>query len=120
MLLFKGDDLRPVLAEAIANKCQVILAKDDGVYFMSEKCERTSEGNPKHIAYAVGCNPTIDAFDDWWDLAGAELGGSDFGEFFDPQESVFARIVKGGCDLKLAATATHLCIEPVSPGTSNC
>lgn len=95
MLLFKGNDLRPVLAEAIANKCRVILAKDDGVYFMSEKCERTSEGKPKHISYAVGCNPTTDEFDDWWQLASSELGGDDFGEHFDPLESVFTRIAKG-------------------------
>lgn len=35
------------------------------------------------MAYAVGCNPDVDAFDDWWELARAEFGGDDFGEFFD-------------------------------------
>jgi hypothetical protein len=30
-LRFRGSDLRPVLAEAIANQCRVALAKDQGV-----------------------------------------------------------------------------------------
>ena len=29
-LRFKGSDLRPVLAEAVANQCRVVLAKDQG------------------------------------------------------------------------------------------
>ena len=32
-LRFKGSDLRPVLTEAIAGQCRVILVKDQGVYF---------------------------------------------------------------------------------------
>ena len=31
-LRFRGSDLRPVLAEAIATQGRVILAKDQGVY----------------------------------------------------------------------------------------
>ena len=41
---FKGADLRPVLAEAIANQCRVILVKDHGVYFLAERGERRSDG----------------------------------------------------------------------------
>lgn len=33
-LLFKGSDLKPVLAEAIANQCSIILVKDQGVYWL--------------------------------------------------------------------------------------
>lgn len=36
-LRFKGSDLRPVLAEAVANQCRVVLAKDQGVYFLAEQ-----------------------------------------------------------------------------------
>ena len=36
MLRFKGTNLRPVLAEAIAHKGRLILAKDHGVYFLAE------------------------------------------------------------------------------------
>ncbi len=31
-LRFKGADLRPVLTEAIANQCRIVLVKDQGVY----------------------------------------------------------------------------------------
>jgi len=117
MLRFKGADLRPVLAEAVANQCQVILVKDQGVYFLAERGERTPERSQKLLAYAVGCNPAIDPFDDWWELARIELGGDDFGEFFDPKEGVFARILKSGDDLELSATTTHLSLQvvPLTP-----
>ena len=110
---FKGAALRPVLAEAAANQCRVILVKDQGVYFMAERGERRPDGRQKTIAYAAGCNPDVDAFDEWWELARAEFGGDDFGEFFDPKEGVFARILRGMDDLMLSATTTHLSLEVV-------
>ncbi|WP_339456248.1 DUF3085 domain-containing protein [Pseudomonas sp. EA_65y_Pfl1_P120] len=114
-LLFKGHDLRPVLAEAIANQCHVILVKDHGVYCLAEQGERQACGRQKLIAYAVGCNPGVDTFDDWWALARNELGGDDFGEHFDPHSEVFTRILNGEDDLELAATATQLMLRTVSP-----
>ena len=114
-LRFRGSDLRPVLAEAIATQGRVILAKDQGVYFLAERGERRPDGRVKLLAYAVSCNPDTDPFDDWWELARAELGGDDFGEFFDPKEGVFARILHGTDDLMLSATATHLSLEVVPP-----
>lgn len=110
---FKGAELRPVLAAAVVNQCRVILVKDQGVYFMSERGESEAGGRRKLIAYAVGCNPDVDAFDDWWELARAEFGGDDFGEFFDPQEGVFARILHSEDDLDVSATATHLSLQAV-------
>ncbi|MEW6312590.1 MAG: DUF3085 domain-containing protein [Pseudomonadota bacterium] len=110
---FKGTALRPVLAEAAANQCRVILVKDQGVYFMAERGESRPDGRRKTIAYAVGCNPDVDAFDDWWELARAEFGGDDFGEFFDLQERMFARILHSEDDLEVSATATHLSMQPV-------
>lgn len=115
MLRFKGTDLRPVLAEAIAREGRVILAKDQGVYFLAEFGERTPEGRRKLLAYAVGCNPDTDPFDDWWELANAELGGDDFGEFFDSQEPVFTHILNSEDDLQLSATPTHLSLEAIPP-----
>jgi len=70
-LRFKGSNLRPVLAEAVANQCRVVLAKDQGVYFLAEQGERRPDGRVKLLAYAVGCNPDTDPFDDWWELARA-------------------------------------------------
>src|SRR3546814_9132309 len=58
---FKGTELRPVLAEAVANQCRVILVKDQGVYFLAECGERRPDGRQKTIAYAAGCNPDVDA-----------------------------------------------------------
>jgi len=111
---FKGTELRPLLAEAAANQCRVILVKDQGVYFMAERGESRPDGRRKTIAYAVGCNPDVDTFDDWWELARAEFGGDDFGEFFDLHERVFARILHSEDDLEVSATATDLSLQPVS------
>lgn len=77
----------PVLAGAIATQGRVILAKDQGVYFLAERGERRPDGRVKLLAYAVGCNPDTDPFDDWWELARAELGSDDFGEFFDRRKA---------------------------------
>ena len=114
-LRFKGADLRPVLAEAVANQCRVILVKDQGVYFLAERGERLPDGRQTLLAYAVGCNPDIDPFDDWWELARTELGGDDFGEHFDPKAKVFTHILNSEDDLELSATATHLSLKPVPP-----
>ena len=112
---FKGTDLRPVLAEVVVNQCRVVLVKDQGVYFLAERGERRPDGRQKLVAYAAGCNPDVDAFDDWWELARAEFGGDDFGEFFDPQEGVFTRILHSENDLDVSAAATHLSLLAVIP-----
>ncbi|CAI1237785.1 Protein of uncharacterised function (DUF3085) [Serratia ficaria] len=119
MLRFKGADLRPVLAEAAANKCRVVLVKDHGVYFLSERGERLPEGRQKLLAYAVGCNPDIDPFDNWWELSRAELGGDDFAEYLDLQDSVFIRILNSEDDLELSATPTQLCLKAIPPNQAN-
>ena len=113
-LRFKGTDLRPVLKEAIANKCQVILVKDQGVYFLAERGEPRTDGRQKLIAYAVGCHPDTDPFDHWWELSNLELGGNDFGEYFDPQQGVFAYLLKHEADLELSATETQLFLSVVA------
>jgi len=118
-VLFKGTELRPVLAEAVANQCRVILVKDQGVYFLAERGECRPDGRQKLIAYAVGCNPDVDPFDDSWELARIEFGGDDFGEYLDPQEGVFARILHSEDDLDVSATATHLSLQAVTPTTAN-
>lgn len=65
--------------------------------------------------YAVGCNPDVDVFDDWWALARKELGGDDFAEHFDPHSEAFTPILNGEEDLELAATATYLMLRTVTP-----
>lgn len=114
-LRFKGADLRPVLTEAIANQCRIVLVKDQGVYFLAERGERRPDGRQQLLAYAVGCNPDTDPFDDWWHLAGRDLGGDDFAEYFDPKDGLFTRLLHSADDLVLSATATHLSLAVVPP-----
>lgn len=100
----------------VANRCRVAVIKDQGVYFLAERGERRPEdGRQKLLAYAVGCNPDVDPFDDWWERSRAELGGDDFGEHFSPQSRVFKHIRGSEDDLELSATATHLSLKPVPP-----
>lgn len=118
-LRFKNADLRPVLAEAAANQCRVVLVKDQGVYFLAERGERRPDGRQKLIAYAVDCHPDTDPFDAWWERARVELGGDDFAEHFDPQDGVFVRIRSSEDDLELSATETHLSLQPVEPTSAS-
>ncbi|HCI1801375.1 TPA: DUF3085 domain-containing protein [Pseudomonas aeruginosa] len=117
-LRFKGSDLRPVLIEATANQCRVILAKDHGVYFLAEHGERQPDGSRKLLAYAVGCNPDVDSFDDWYDLECAELGGDDFVEYFDVGSELFQLVLDSSDDLELIASPTHLTFRMV-PSSSD-
>lgn len=112
---FKNPTLRAVLVEALVNQCRVILVKDQGVYFMAEQGEQRPDGRQKRLAYAVGCNPDVDPFDGWWELARAEFGGDDFGEFFEPKDGVFALILSGEGDLEVSATETQLSLQAVAP-----
>lgn len=107
MLLFKQSDLLPVLQESASHQCQMILVKDHGVYFMSENGEMEGERR-KHIAYAQGCNPDIDPFDDWWERAIQEMGGDDCAEYFDISDGVFKRLLAGGHDLQVQASRTSI------------
>lgn len=113
MLRFKGEDLRPILAEAATHRCRIVLVKDHGVYFLAENGEQTPQGHRKLLAFAVGCNPDLDPFDAWWERARTELGGDDFAEYFDRDSTVFARIANSQDDLAVSATATHITLQPI-------
>jgi Protein of unknown function (DUF3085) len=114
-LRFKNAALRPVLVEAVTNQCQIVLVKDQGVYFLAERGERQPNGHQKLIAYAVGCNPGVDPFETWWERGRIELGGDDFVEYFDPRDAVFTRIQSSQDDLELSATETHLSLRTIDP-----
>jgi hypothetical protein len=111
MLRFTAADLHPVLSEARANGCRIILVKDQGVYMMSEKGARNPDGRQRHLAYAVGCNPDVDDFDQWYERAHAELGGDDFAEYFDVGSLLFCSILDAGADLLIRATRKYLYLE---------
>lgn len=105
MLIFKNEKLRVVIAEAIANKCKIALVKDQGVYFLSEKGEMEN-GERKHICYAEGCNPSVDA--EWYETGRDECGGDDFVERFDPTDAVFTRVQKVKRDLQVDVSETSI------------
>ncbi|WP_425127817.1 DUF3085 domain-containing protein [Burkholderia cepacia] len=115
MLRFKNADMRLVLADALAKQCEIFLVKDRGVYFMPARGERLPDGSTKHLAYAVGCNPDIDPFDQWYDLAHREMGGDDFGETFDPTSLLFTRILTSRDDLIVSATTDQIILEVAAP-----
>ncbi|KVW44725.1 DUF3085 domain-containing protein [Burkholderia ubonensis] len=118
MLRFTAADLRPVLFEARARQCSVLLVKDHGVYFLADHGEADPSGYRRHIAYALECNPTKVAFDTWYDRAHAELGGDDFAEHFDANDSLFVRVANDGYDLTVRASSSHLLLEVVEPSTN--
>ena len=118
MLRFTAADLRPVFLEARERQCSVLLVKDHGVYFMAERGEADPSGQRRHIAYALECNPTKDAFDTWYDRAHVELGGDDFAEHFDANNPLFIRVINDGYDLTIRATSSHLLLEVVEPSTN--
>jgi len=64
------------------NKPGLWIVGDEGVYIMSNG-ERP-ENHP--IAYAKGCNPKVDDFDDWWQMKGRTWGGDDGAELLDAEE----------------------------------
>jgi hypothetical protein len=74
------------------------LVADHGVYLMSNgQPAIDAKGHPipvgdtsrarRLIAMAEGCDPEVDAFDDWWAIHNALQGGNDFLEFV-PLEDV--------------------------------
>ncbi|WP_126227726.1 DUF3085 domain-containing protein [Burkholderia ambifaria] len=116
MICFNASDLRPVLIEARSHSCHVILVKDQGVYMMSEKSDAPGNGQPRLIAYAVGCNPDTVPFDEWWHRSCAEFGGDDFAEYFDHDDAIFNRVIDDGWNLEIRSDASHLYLDAVEPG----
>jgi hypothetical protein len=62
------------------------LVGDDGVYLMANTTDGPHEkarkqGEPKLAVYAIECNPSTCAFDDWWAVKQATFGGDDGIEF---------------------------------------
>jgi len=117
MLQFSGIELRAVLSEALANDCRIILVKDHGVYLMSEVGETTPNGSRKVLVYAIGCNPDLDEFEQWWNVAISELGGDDFSEYLDVNDGLLTELLETGDDLIIRATDTHLYLEVLKPKT---
>lgn len=119
MLRFRSSELLPVLEEAQSDNCRVVLIQDHGVYFISEFAERTIEVPWTNLAYAIGCNPRVDAFDKWWNTAQSELGGDGLREYFDLSDPVFRALLSGAEDLLIEAHHNHLSLQAAPPPLSS-
>ena len=113
-VIFKATTLRPVIQEAIDNHCQLLLVKDDGLYFMSEDGSLSPETKRRQVAYAEGFNPAIVAFDDWYDRLREICGGDDFGEVISPDDAVMQAVLKYHANLRVSFTETSLTITAVT------
>lgn len=114
MLHFKGNELLPVLSEAVIHNCPVVLVKDHGVYLVSENGEFDEKvQRKKHVAYAQGCNPDVDEFDDWWERASTEVGGDDCAEYLDVNDDPFQLVLAGGHDLHIQMSVTDIQVRAV-------
>lgn len=94
MLKFNGDTMRKVIQEALDNKCSLLLVKDSGVYFMSEK-GAMGEKRRLNVCYADGCNPEVNTPSHVYDRAHYECGGDDFVERLDPTDALFKTFLRG-------------------------
>jgi hypothetical protein len=106
-VVFHFQDLRPVIQEALDNQCQLLLVKDHGLYFMSEKGPMSPQTKRRLVAYAGGFNPDTVEFDDWYDRLREICGGDDFSETISVTSSPFQDVLRHQMDLEVAFTPTQ-------------
>lgn len=114
-LRFDGEAVTAMLEEARRDNKQVALVKDQGVYLMVRHGHRNPDGTLKSIVYADGCNPAVDAFDDWWALARHELGGDDSVDELDVSD--FDGLHLDRNDLLVEARPDELVLEAAQRAT---
>jgi hypothetical protein len=81
ILKFKKDEVQKVLNGMSHTGAKLMLVGSDGVFFMSNRLV----DDPACIeqAFAEGCNPSVDEFEDWWELKRRTWGGDDGVEELD-------------------------------------
>lgn len=96
LCVFKTEQVLPLAQHALnaPEQCAVYgvpatgpalhFVHDHGVYLMSNGLPRdlvAGSGSERcRIAYADGCDPTVDSFDDWYGTSRDLVGGDDFVE----------------------------------------
>jgi hypothetical protein len=106
VVIFNAADLRPVIQEALDNRCQLLLVKDQGLYFMSEEGPINPQTKRRLVAYADGLNPDTAEFDDWYDRLRGICGGDDFAETISPQDTVIQAVLRYHTRLHVSFTKT--------------
>ena len=114
-VLFIADTLIPVIQEVRQNRCNIYLVKDDGLYMMAEEGEILPDTGRRRVAYAVGFNPAIVEFDEWYHLLHDICGGDDFAETLQADSQIFDLVVKHHISLKVEFTPEAFSIIPMTP-----
>lgn len=85
----------------------MLLVKDHGIYLMSTGLPRLPLGS--NAAYAIQADPTLLAFDDWWDVARRIMGGDDrVITIFGLHDAVLEGVRKGAKFLHLNVTGRDI------------
>jgi hypothetical protein len=101
----------------------VILVHDQGVYLMSNGVPRDmldaqndEVGKGSFCAYARGCDPTKQEFDDWWERSRELVGGDDFAETLEWAARLKQMLDAGAKQITINVTANNLELMPVKKG----
>lgn len=101
--LFKSSELIPIIQLARKNKTEILFVRDHGVYLM------VSVNDANTICYAENCNPDID--ENWYLNSRTSLDGDDFGEYFDPFDTIFSKVIKLNKNLSIALDGDSMTIS---------
>ena len=129
-LVFQAADVRRVVEHSLSAPEQrpiaytkdkpptpaVIFVHDQGVYLMSNGEPRDiTEGEHSFVAYAEGCDPSKQEFDDWWDTSRALVGGDDFAETLPWADGIKADLDKGATHIVLTVSAKSISYKASFP-----
>lgn len=124
-LIFQASDVRRVVEHSLNAPTQgtiaytdkpvpapaVLLVHDQGVYLMSNGEPRDIIDAKKgrgYVAYAEGCNPDTQEFDDWWETSRELVGGDDFGETLPWAKALLDTIELGADKIVVTLTARSI------------
>ncbi|MIE72484.1 DUF3085 domain-containing protein [Salmonella enterica subsp. diarizonae] len=112
-VIFNAADLVPVIEEAKANKCAILLVKDHGLYMMSEKGAINDNTGKRRVAYAEGFNPDVVEFDDWYPALHDICGGDDFCEYLKVSDPLFDTVLSTRVSLMVEFSLTSIILQTV-------
>jgi len=123
-LVFKGPGLQRIAAWNkthdkfrggflnSSNEPGIILAKDEGIYIMSNAETPdllTPNESARHCVYAEGFNPN-GANPDWYDKAHRAVGGDDFGEVIALDKEQTDYLSRETCVITVKMTKTAMTV----------
>lgn len=104
MLKFNKSEVMKLLGK-LTKHDKIQLVGDHGVYIMSFS-EKFSEGSPRTIVYAEGCNPNKDA--DFYDNKEAIYGGDDGGDDIGTATELARIVAQANTHLVIKLTQNHI------------